>query len=178
MKFLTDRSFFYGDLSVVNSESPAVNSRLNSFISKYEFEFLTDVLGSRLYKLFRDGLDLDPVDAKWTALKSGDGLAWRGLVYDDGFGNKKSPIANFIYFYWLGKSVSETTAFGEKLPNFEGGRGTSVVWKQCEVWNEMCDQVDSLFQFYQTNQATYPEFLEIEINRILKYQKINPFFTR
>lgn len=168
---LIDRTYFVGELNIPNSEQPVVESRLNSFIAKYETKFLCDVLGNGLYKLFRTGLTLDPIDARWLNLKNGVD-DWNGLIYTEG-GYKRSPIANFVYFHWMRDALTQSTGSGEMRPTIEGGSKTSINWKQVTAWNDMCEQVESLYTFLSSDLVTYPEYENLDFAKIREYIKIN-----
>lgn len=171
---LIDRQYFRGELSVPNTDSQAVGSKLDAFIAKYEVKFLGDVLGLPLYRLFRAGLLVTPtVDAKWITLRDGDGEDWKGLIYTEGEGVRRSPIANFVYFHWMRDAVSTWAAQGEKLPTLEGGTRTAANGRMARVWNELCDEVSGLYTFVSSNLTDYPQYEELDFTRIREYRKIN-----
>ncbi len=85
---LIDRTYFIGELNIPNTDTPAIGELLDWFIEKYEEKFLTDVLGYSLYKALKAGLQVLPVDQKWTDLIEGVEYTdihnktcyWKGLV--------------------------------------------------------------------------------------------------
>lgn len=71
---------------------------------------------------------------------------------------KKSPIANYIYFYWLRSRVSETTGTGEATITPQNAIRVSSHNKQRNAWNDMVEMNTSLVQFLLANETLYPEF--------------------
>lgn len=85
---LIDRSYFIGDLNIPNTGNNAVGQTVDWFIEKFETEFLENALSYPLYKALKAGLQVLPVEQRWTDLVEGveytDAAGrlqkWRGLV--------------------------------------------------------------------------------------------------
>jgi hypothetical protein len=84
---LIDHNYFIGELNLPGTGSNDVQARLDLFITKYEKKFLTDLLGTTLYKSFLAALGSDPVPQAYTDLLfgadytySGIDTSWKGLI--------------------------------------------------------------------------------------------------
>lgn len=180
---LIDHTYFIGELNIPDTGKENVQEWLSVFISKYEPELLQAILGYALYKAFKVGLTVTPIEARWTALRDGKEYTstnghlrkWPGLIVVDGL-SKRSPIANYVYFHWSRDKVSRTTATGEVKDNSEGSTGVSAQYKQKNAWNEMAYWISELIVFLNANEATYPEWKEADRCAILQeFRPINIF---
>jgi hypothetical protein len=156
----TDISYFVGETFLPNATANTNN--INVFIKKYEQIWLNKVLGIAFAKLFIDGLANNPVDARWTALKLGgmytyngvDGL-WLGFSND----TKQSPLANFVYYWYMRDQATQTTSGGETKASAENSKTVSSLTKMARAWNEMCDWQVNLICYLLANRNTYSEFI-------------------
>lgn len=249
---LINRTYFVGELSIPGLDKDIVQRDLDALIAKREPELLRDILGYVLYKAFTEGLQVDPVDPKWTNLLLGSEYTdrfgrlqyWKGLVsappvmvdavdsanavpyvavlanqsaqaipvpasmvgqtwrlfkraigelrpdeyivsldgktvspstpvvvgdtfffYSNNLtfepsteGAKESLIANYVYFYWLRKQATQTTALGEVATSAENSVPASAARKQQRAWNEMCWLIREMSVFLESNKDTYTQW--------------------
>jgi len=180
MANLIDISFFFGNLHIAQKSDAAVSSSLNWFIDEYEPRLLTDLLGYELYEAYKTGIAAGSPDAKWTDLRDGKAytnragitVKYQGLKWSIG-GSKKSPIANYVYWYWMENQVSDSTGTGEKVTDAQASAGVSPATKMIRAWNQMADWNRELLEFLLSNETDYPEFTD-HYSRIpaglIKYQ--------
>jgi|SRR5215217_188880 len=128
---LIDLNYFVRELQIGQIELPVVSNPVRDFIKVYEPQFLTLLLGKDLYKDFTDGLALDPVPQKWQDLKA--------LLIDTDL--KVSPIANYVYWFYMKNSNTRTGGIGEVKPNAENAQTVNNLDKRVYVWNEMVSWV-------------------------------------
>ncbi len=172
---IIDTAYFTGDCYLPNRGDTVVSSSYTQAINQREPEYLDLVLGTPLYLAFKAGILVDPMEPRWFDLLNGANYTYQGVNHRwGGFQNpeRRSPIANYT-FYWLLRGVSSiSTGTGEVLPSVENGtRGASSV-KQCRAWNAMVKMNVDLFMFLDANAPTYPEFnKEYYGNRYLHCRK-------
>ncbi|CAL7961479.1 conserved hypothetical protein [Gammaproteobacteria bacterium] len=162
-------SFFTGQLTIAQLTESSVLTNLTAMIDKLEPEFLEKLLGYPLYKLYKtwDGNAV----GKYKDLRD-------GLEYENRFGKSTkwygfkrssvlSPIANYIYYWWLRKEVSVTSGNGERKANSAASINMSSVNKQVRAWNEMVEWNKEFWEFMYIKQDIYPEFDILRIDRNL-----------
>jgi L-rhamnose mutarotase len=145
MPNIIDISFFVGEINVPNADKPGISENLELFIKKYQKRFLVMLLGQDVWKDFMDGLAEDPVESKWTELKA-------KFVDDD---TKESPIANYVYYFYMRDGASSTTDVGETIAKTENSSVISPARKMVRAWNEMCDFVNDTQEWFHDYYATY-----------------------
>lgn len=183
---LIDRSYFVGDINIPNTSNAAVGSLLDWFILKYETEFLDKVLGYELHKAFKTGLQEVSIPQKWIDLRDGVEYTnvqgkprfWHGLLAavsgDVSFDN--SPIANYVYYWYMRNSHTQTSAMGEKKSKTENADNHSPANKMARAWNEMAECVRELVDYMNANKTDYPEWEEQDQWCMLRsFHPINEF---
>lgn len=169
---LIDITYFEdADLVIPGLDAEWNTDELTELISKYEPEYLKAILGYACWKAFDAGLTAST--ARWVALRDGDEYTDASGVLRkwDGFKNDelKSPIANYVYYYWLRKNGTTTTVSGEKESKTEKSVNVSSVHKQVRAWNEMVRMNGRLVDFLQnkkdeSGELVYPEFKAEELS--------------
>lgn len=175
-----DTSYFYEDLAIAQVTSPAVKAAVNRFIAIYEPKLLQALLGYELYKAYKAGIAEDPINTKWTALRDGAEYTnrfnrldkWEGLIrtvvapveavigppaVDAIPGQYQSPIANFVY-YWYMRSNATTTAGGGEAENNVAVKASPAT-KMMRAWNQMVKWNWELMEYLQSNADLYPDFV-------------------
>src|SRR5687768_14727720 len=116
---LIDETYFVGELKIPNTDRQEVSEPLLRMIAHREKELLTDLLGYEMYKDFLAN-QAEPVNA---ALLNGAEYTLNGQLNKwEGLRNvteKRSLIANYVYFHWQDDQISKTTGLGEKKPKAE-----------------------------------------------------------
>lgn len=129
---IIDYTFFQDGLLLVDgalalaAPSPTnegIAHRIESFIEKYEPEYLCKLLGEELYNDFL----VNGESAKWDEFKK--------LLVKESSLAKASPIANYVYFFMVRSSQSTATLNGVKTDGDENivSPQRKMVW----VWNDM-----------------------------------------
>lgn len=154
---LIDQSYFVGELNITSSTTGAME-RINFFIAKYEKEYLMKVLGVDCYNDFMAGITNEP----WLSLKNGkDFINQQGrLEHYFGLANsdKKSPLANYVYYHYQQDSFTQTAAIGEVQSKAENAMLVSPANKMAAAWNDMVKQTSVLVDFLYVNNSLYPKF--------------------
>jgi hypothetical protein len=143
MENLIDKTYFWGELKIPGLSDPENEAELNLFISQYQQEFLTRLLGEPLALLFPGIL--------------------KSYIIDDT--RKLSPLANYVFFYYQKNNATFSTAAGEKnllTPN------TSIADdrpKTINAWNKMVGMNQIVHQkLYEVNIITDPSDLTVKVN--------------
>lgn len=183
MANLIDTSFFYGKLLIAQSTEPSVALSITKAIDIFEPEFMLKLLGYELYKVFK--AELTPsISDRMKGLRDGAeyqnryGILdrWKGLKFTDGSGNR-SPIANFVYYWYTRNNATKTTGTGEKNVGSKNSTNSDSVNKQCSAWNEMATWCNELWEFLYVNQDIYPEYFRngflIKLSNIELFKPIN-----
>lgn len=162
---LIDSTYFVGELSLPairensgKTGSEAIlekikNKELNAMIEKYERRFLKLMLGEKFTNEFYSGLNLpdtDPNKEKWIVLKNK--LCIEGELL------KKSPIANYVYRFYLLKLRDETTQTGTKKSKSTFADNVSDTRKLVRSWNEMVDFNKKFIKWFEDNFDTYKPY--------------------
>jgi len=144
--YFINEIFIAGQANSVDIDSS--RSKLSGFINKYEPKFLTDLLGDVLYSEFKAGLLENPIPQKWTDLKN--------VLANDT--TKESPIANYVYYWFLRNASTTTVEVGESKQLTENAERVSSIDKQVRAWNEMVYWNRKVIIFLNTNISDYPNW--------------------
>lgn len=97
--------------------------------------------------------------------------------------NKKSPIANYVYFKYQADNVTFTTGSGEKKSTTPITVNVSPRVKMVRAWNEMVKWNCELIKFLDFNRNYYPNvypeyntYADLEADRYFLLQTVNPLF--
>lgn len=160
---LVDYTFFQGGIldiegAVLNVDTAsdtnhAIVDSLQSFVMEYEGEYLEKLLGEKLYMEFSEYLEHrgeDP-EERW------ENLIRRLVVKRSEGGNEvsRSPIANYIYFYYLRHNHTQASITGVKADG-DDGRLVSPERKMIFAWNEMVKMNGKLIGWLRDNRSNYP----------------------
>lgn len=163
MASIINISFFEVDCFIPQLGHLAVQSKVNTYINRYEPRFLTDLLGKTFYDAFTVGLAAPAPEQRWLDLKNGktytdtDGntFVWEGLANAT---TKISAVANYVYYWYTRSDSAFSTGSGEVVPEVENGTRASFVHKQVQAWNEMVRLNYACLHFLQVNKDVYPEW--------------------
>jgi hypothetical protein len=118
-------------------------AQINNLITRKETEYLKYILGIDLYNAFMAGLEEDPIAEKWTDLAS---------ILCDSI-NKLSPIANYVYFFYL--DPSKMTDVGLATSKVDNMELVNPITKQVEIWNEMVDMNTEIVNWLEAKSEIY-----------------------
>lgn len=145
---IIDPTYFISEINIAQLGQPYVAENLQFFIDKYEKIYLVKVFGFEMARDFRNGLEADPIEERWTNLTN-------KLQSDD----KISPIANFVYYYY---SLSEHTfrgGYGDQLPKAENSEVVTPDYKIVQAWNDMIELTNELVDWVKSSND-YPEYVD------------------
>lgn len=176
---LIDKTYFIGEINIAQLSQPAVQAALTLFIEKREPEYLEKALGYEFYQLFTAGITAE--EQRYEDLRDGaeynnsDGhlKKWKGLITTD----KRSPIANYIYYWHMRDNVTFTAGTGEKEGKSDNAGNASPAIKMIRAWNEMVDWTIALYDYLlykkdEDGELIYPEF---DIDQVTPIEKMNIF---
>lgn len=182
MANLIDKTYFNEPTAIAQISQTEVQNALNAMIDSLEPKLLTLLMGYPLYKDFLAHI----ADAKYVRLKSGveyvniygATVKWRGLLFTEGGGaTKRSPIANYVYYWWLRQNATATTGSGEQQLS-DGAMPVSSGVKQLRTWNEMVQWNKELHEFLWSKADDYPEYQDILTNwNSVSYVERKSLFT-
>ncbi len=158
---LIDNTYFTGQLFLPGRGDVVESSKITQAINQREPEYLELVLGGPLYTAFMAGLLEDPIQQKWVDLRDGANYNYKGVNHRwEGFVNtvKRSPIANYVYYWYTRQGASYSTGTGEVLPRTENGTRTGGNDKGSNAWNTMIKYNLDLYMFLDVNSDDYPEW--------------------
>lgn len=176
---LIDKTYFEdADLLIPGMGKEAQVNKVNELINKYEPEYLKGILGYSFYKTFTEALeatngDDEALAARWKDMRDGAEYTCNGhLMKWEGFINEqlKSPIAQYVYYWFLRYNVPTTTVSGEKESKSDKSSNVSSIGKQVRAWNTMVEMNRSLVDYLLNKKddsgvLVYPEFKPQEPTR-------------
>jgi hypothetical protein len=90
--------------------------------------------------------------------------------------SKQSPIANYVYYWYIRNNHSQTAAMGEVKSQNENAVFHSPALKMTKAWNEMSEWVCELREYLDSKKTDYPEWEKTDVWRMLRsYRPINEF---
>lgn len=156
---LINRTYFTGMLSIAQSEG-AVKDLLDMYIAQYEPEWLVKYLGYAFSQLVIADADQrmhDLILGK-TYTYNDKEYRWDGITYIINDDVRFSPIANYIYWHFIGDNATNIGGIGGVNTNAENAQRVSPIRKQITAWNKMCDMVTEMREYLHRNADIYPEY--------------------
>lgn len=156
---LIDESYFVGELHIdglVHSEGvpsrtmEAIKNELIALARKYEKDYYDLIIGRSNAGLFMSFLDLmekdrgKATDKKWLDLAE--------MLIDKEGGRKESPIAYYIFFFYLRKNQLEVTPLGTVEAD---AKIAPCNRKMIDVWNQMVYMNEYLSQWLFDRRGEY-----------------------
>lgn len=90
--------------------------------------------------------------------------------------NKKSLIANYVYYWYMRNNWTNTATTGEGKPQNENMASVSPALKMVRAWNEMTSWVCDLVDYLNAKKDDYTEWTDQNIYCMLrKFRPINEF---
>ena len=89
-----------------------------------------------------------------------------------------SPIADYVYYYWLKQQHTQTAGIGEVKPQGQNSKPVSPKHKAAKAWNDMVEKSFKLYEFLKLNSTVYPEYQIYLSSQDLQclLTRIHPFF--
>lgn len=183
---LINSSYFIGEKNIPNITYADVSGVLNNLILAHENEYLKIALGYELFLLFMPGIIVATPNQRYLDILNGQDFTgengkrkrWAGLISPATPFNAQSPIADYVYYYWLKFNHTQTSGLGEVRSEVQNAARVSPKHKAVMAWNGMVEKSWLLYEFLKVNPVTYPEFQaylsDPDINLMLT--KINTFF--
>lgn len=141
-----DISYFFGDLTIAQKSTDSVASALQWHIDQREPEFMELLLGKALYILYK--------------ATPGNYADLTAMLFKVNGTSKISPVANYIYYWYMRNAASKTTGTGEKVVKAENAVDNSAHLKAMRAWNEMVSMnkkiVDYLSSTIEAYEKLYP----------------------
>lgn len=155
MNNLIDYTYFKGELNIPNLSvtggvGTALQSELNEYIAEYQQQYLRRLLGDDLYEAFETGLASVTPAARWVTLRS--------QLIDST--NKRSPIAQYVYFCYQNSKHTVVTGSGDKTIGEGNLQPQYPSWKMTQVFNNCVRASEKIYDWIETNKASYPEWEE------------------
>ena len=113
-------------------------------LAKKEDAFLKLVMGEDLYAAYL----LTPTAARFVTL----------LAQLKDSAAKISPYADWTWYFWQRKNQTVSTGSGDKNITDSGMVSSVNVDNVCDVWNTMVDNLYIVWQWLDTNRASYTEW--------------------
>lgn len=90
--------------------------------------------------------------------------------------SKESPIAMYVYYWYIRNNHSQTASTGEVKSQTENAVQHNPALKMTRAWNEMSAWVCELKDYLDANETLYPEWEEQDVWCMLKsFRPINEF---
>lgn len=87
-----------------------------------------------------------------------------------------SPIANYVYYWFIRNNATQTTTMGEAKTSKENATDAGPGTKMSRAWNEMAQRVRQLAHFMNTKRDVYPEWTSQRLYTLMeRFAPINEF---
>lgn len=169
---LIDKTYFIGEVSLPKSDFDAIET----YISRFEPEVLTSLLGYELYSKLSVVSLVEPYKsliegAEYSVEYNGRTtlVKWNGLKND----NKKSLIAYYVYVYYLRKIISSVQSVGTVKAKQENSSLANPFGKILAAWvsfeslyGSVLDSIliPSAYNYLNAHKTNFPEWIFTELN--------------
>lgn len=181
MSNLIDVSYFIGEKDIPNTIHADVSATVTRLITEREAIFLQTLMGYELSNKFTTALAIPTLDPIWLNIKNGVEFTgyngskkkWTGFVNTA----KNSPIAEYIYYYYLKRNATQTGGVGEVTAQAQNATTASPRHKMSAAWNAMVELNKILDEYLRINYAVYPEYQIKDDERAFRslLTRINPY---
>ena len=133
------------------------NTNIQSYNDRYEYIYLTELLGIKLYNQFIADLTAGvPVTAKYTKIFNPfkEEMDIR-LIISRGM---KDMLLGFIYFEYMKDSITQTTPIGVVKQSSENSNPISAHTPIYLRYNESVKTYRAIQDYIMLNLGTYPDF--------------------
>lgn len=90
--------------------------------------------------------------------------------------NKQSPIANYVYYWYMRNNHTQTASTGETKGKHENADWSSQAVKLTRAWNEMSVWICELVDYLDAKKDDYPEWADQDVWCMRnKFRRINEF---
>jgi hypothetical protein len=162
MDNLVNSSFFVANRTVAQLSENSVRLNLETFIKRFQYDYLTRVMGLTLYKLFEAEYTGGPIPQKWKDLVDGAEFDYKGAVCVwPGLANqtfKTSPIADYVYYHYHRDQATTVVGSGTMVPNVENGEVVVNRGRMVDAWNAARKGAQLLEMFLQSRPDDYPNY--------------------
>jgi len=151
-----DSTYFVGEILIPNLTGTDLVSTGNvaevtRFITKYEPEYLTHVLGADLYAAFEAGLLVTPtVEQRWKDLQA------KIRIYNSSA--HVSPVADYVYYFIELDRTTSTGQMGQVKVKNENGETVYNTAKMLKAYNNAVRKGQEILDWVIENIEDYPEF--------------------
>lgn len=162
MENLINSSFFVANRTIAQLSENSVRTNLELFIKRFQYDYLTRVMGLTLYKLFEAEYVGENKPQKWVDLVNGVEFTYRGaLCVWPGLANqtfKTSPIADYVYYYYQRDKVTAVVGSGTMVPNVENGEVVVNRGRMVDAFNAAVKGAQLLEMYLLSRPTDYPEY--------------------
>lgn len=157
---IIDYSYFIGKINLPQTGNTPGRAEIDQFIETYEKEYLQRVLGYDLWKAFTDETGgSGEIDQRWTDLLTGAEYSHGDHTHKwEGFEDKPSPIAQYVYYRYMEDKAIDTVLVGTSTGDTDNATRVSPAAKMLDAWNNMIRLNVKLWNFLNANRSTYPEW--------------------
>ncbi len=146
---LITKLFFFDEFNIAQKSEQSVEARINSFIAKYEPEYIEGALGKSFAALF-NGSSED----RFTTLA-------------DMFKANPSPIAGYVFWHYQRTDAIFATGSGDSRGKAENATRSPESYRMRIAWNIMVERTREIHCYLRQNKDVYPEFDQYKIDRDL-----------
>jgi hypothetical protein len=179
---LIDIDYFVGEISIGQIDQVDVSTELTLFIRKYEREFMLKLMGKPLMDAFYTNIDTTPDPTsilgkiafgdyfKFDSTKATccdchckcemvnfEGLLKSATTDAINYGYT-SPVAKYIYYWWMRSHQSVSGGVGESRQLVHNGLTITNSHKMVKAWNSMCEDVHAFYRLIDMYKSEVPMF--------------------
>jgi hypothetical protein len=157
MGLLIVKSDFVGKFELAKS----INDKIDSYIAKYEENYLRDLLGSELFTLFKnDVIDNEPQSEEYLTIFNPINININDVeVRSEGL---KDMLLGFIYFDYERDNRYKTSNIGQTKNNPDSGSNEFDLFHLNSRYNDSIKTYQNIQYYICANKSIYPTYKGLE----------------
>lgn len=144
--------------------------QIYTYLRQYQYDYLEKMFSPEFATAFINGADSDVEPENLALLLEAHSKLFTSLGQD-----KSSPIAYYVYYYYMRATKTTSTVYGEVDIDFTYGRNANNEIKLMDAWNRMVDLSLPVYLWANSRRAEFSEagykirpskFLVKKLNRL------------
>lgn len=141
------------EFSMATSLEDSTQAQLDQAIEAYQYEYLSRLFSEKFAKEFIEGRNARHLPR----LKGRLFLEAHRRLFTSVDELKLSPVAGYVYYWYMRDSKTTSTVFGEVDIDFTYGRNANNEIKLMDAWNSMADLTKPVYLWASSRRDKFQE---------------------